>query len=210
MITFSRAILRAAASGVVLVCIGCNLVLPPGLASGGNPMVATELALQAPRLEALETANADLATEVAIQSGFISYLATRSPAYIPPTDLGPPTPFAEFEGGLVIEDGRCCAGGVAGQAIDLEVVFRAQSPFAAVTDLRALTGVGFLDEQDLVQAPWEPFTAAKSFSVTLPINWVGFYIAVQYRDGLGNVSPVFTAEISLEGMPPTSTPAVGT
>jgi hypothetical protein len=210
MINFSRAILRAAASGVTLVCMGCNLVLPPGLAPAGNPIVATELALQASRLKALETANAGLATEVAVQSEFISYLATRSPAYVPPTDLGPPTPFTEFEGGLVIEDGRCCAGGVAGQAIDLEVAFQAHSPFAPVTALRALTGVGFLDEQALVQAPWEPFTATKTFSVTLPINWVGFYVAVQYRDGLGNVSPVFTADISLEGMPPTPTPGVGT
>jgi len=209
MITFSRTILRAAASGVMLVCTGCNLVLPPGSAPAGDPKAATELALQASRLNALETANAGLATEVALQSGFISYLATRSPAYVPPTDPGPPTPFAEFEGGLVIEDGRCCAGGVAGQAIDLDVDFRAHSPFAPVTDLRVLTGVGFLDEQALVQAPWEPFTATKTFSVTLPINWVGFSVAVQYRDGLGNVSSVFTAEISLEGMPPAPTPGVG-
>jgi hypothetical protein len=52
-------------------------------------------------------------------------------------------------------------------------------------------------------AVWEPFTTTRTFSVPVAINWAGFYVAAQYQDEKGNLSPVYCDDISVEGMPPT-------
>jgi hypothetical protein len=48
---------------------------------------------------------------------------------------------------------------------------------------------------------WQPFVAQVDYPFRPPINWSGFYISVQYRDELGNLSPVYCDDISVEGMP---------
>jgi hypothetical protein len=66
---------------------------------------------------------------------------------------------------------------------------------------------------DLSTVAWEPFAAFKNFSYTIfAINWVGYYVDVQYRDAAGNISPVYCDDISIEGMPSstTGTPATKT
>jgi hypothetical protein len=104
-------------------------------------------------------------------------------------------------GTVVLEGGRCCAGGVAGEAIQLEAEFQASSPFAEVTEMRVRPGSKFYDEQEMQAAPWESFKKQKTFSVPVVINWVGFYVSVQFRDAQGNISPVYYDDISIEGSP---------
>ena len=62
-------------------------------------------------------------------------------------------------------------------------------------------------EAEMMDAAWERFSASvtEPFVITA-INWVGHYLSVQYRDSLGNLSPVFCDDISVEGMPAPSTP----
>lgn len=190
---------------LVLVGVGCIQQIPSGPQGQGGvaPSASTRLAVQADRIAALETADAELAAEVTRQAAFISYLATRIPPYYPTPRPGPPTPFSEFEGSLSIEGGRCCVGGVAGQETSIVVDFNAESPFATVTEMRVVARLGSLPENAIERANWEPFVSTKTYAVTPPINWVGFYVAVQYRDGVGNLSRVFRGDISVEGTPPT-------
>lgn len=196
----------------LVACMGSGCVQQTTAAPQPEPALlssaSTRLAAQATQIAALETSNASLATEIARHREFISYLATRIPPYLPTTRPRVPTPFNGLSGGLSIEGGKCCVGGVAGEQLEITIEFSASSPFAKVTDMRVTTGLGALSPDAIEQADWEPFVSSKSFVVTPPINWVGFYVAVQYRDALGNLSEVIRADISVEGAPsaPRSTP----
>lgn len=88
----------------------------------------------------------------------------------------------------------------------MSVDFKACSPYGAVTEMRVATGLAGLSDDAIDLADWEPFAPMRQFSVTPPINWIGFEVAVQFRDALGNLSRVFRAEISIEGVP--ATPSV--
>ncbi len=103
-------------------------------------------------------------------------------------------------GSIVIEDGRCCAGGVEGAQVPLHVRFQASSPAGPVTQMRIAGGNCQRDAAALA-APWEPVVSSKTYTVTLTLNWTNFQLNVQYRDEVGNLSPVYCAAISLEGMP---------
>jgi hypothetical protein len=104
-------------------------------------------------------------------------------------------------GSVLIEDGRCCAGGPAGSQVKLNVAFEASSPAGPVSEMRVLTSSGCQRDAAALDAPWEPFTPARTFTSGLALNWVGFYVNVQYRDAQGNLSPVYCDDISLEGSP---------
>ena len=148
-----------------------------------------------------------MATQIASNEAMISYLATRVPRDPCWEGVQDPTltPYLEMQGAVVIEEGRCCVGGSAGDTIQVEVAFGASSPFAPVTEMRVRVGGMPFSEREMAYAPWEPFRAQGSYPVLVAINWVGFYVSVQYRDAQGNVSPVFFDDISVEGMPPTPT-----
>jgi hypothetical protein len=107
-------------------------------------------------------------------------------------------------GSVLLEGGACCTGGRAGDTIHIDAEFEASSPYAAVVDMRVATRYGFgcLTEAELTHADWEPFVAAKSFPITVGLNWIGYYVTVQYRDAAGHISPVYCDDISVEGMPP--------
>jgi len=110
-------------------------------------------------------------------------------------------------GSVLIEGGASARGGIAGDTISLRVDLTASSPFGAVTDMRITpTNTCSLDWVDLSGVSWEPFMSSKTYTMTLPINWVGFYIGAQFRDEQGNLSPVYCDDISVEGMPPTPVP----
>jgi hypothetical protein len=111
-------------------------------------------------------------------------------------------------GSVVIEDGRCCAGGIAGSTIQITAEFTATSPLAEVKEMRTVDryGGGCLNENEMASLPWEPFTPSKLYSVRPALNWIGFYVTVQFRDAMGNLSPVYCDDISVEGSPPPSTP----
>ena len=104
-------------------------------------------------------------------------------------------------GSVLIEDGRCCAGGKAGDEIKLRVSFEATSPTGMVTEMRVQTAGGCQKDQPMLEADWEPFVFSKTYAATLALNWVGFYVNVQYRDSGGQLSPVYCDDISLEGSP---------
>ncbi|RME47192.1 MAG: hypothetical protein D6791_06475 [Chloroflexi bacterium] len=144
---------------------------------------------------------------------------TTSTATVPPATVTatPTTPDQDFinylplirrsgpvTGSVVIEGGRCCAGGTAGSTIEIGVAFQATSPFGDVRDmrLRASYGGRCLSGEELAAFPWEPFVSEKTFPVTVVINWVGFYVSAQYRDAAGHLSPAYCDDISVEGMPP--------
>jgi len=113
-------------------------------------------------------------------------------------------------GSVQIAGGGCCVGGTAGGTLEVQVDFSAASPFGTVAEMRVrATGTCF-PESEMVDAAWEPFTSSKQYPVYVALNWVGFYVSVQYRDDHGNLSPVYCDDISVEGFPPalttTSTP----
>ncbi len=109
-------------------------------------------------------------------------------------------------GSVLIEGGRCCAGGVAGSQVSLKVEFQAASTAGKVVEMKAQPGSGCIKDPALLQGAWEPFQPSKTYSAGLAINWVGWYLNVQYRDERGNLSPVYCDDISLEGSPPTPKP----
>ena len=70
------------------------------------------------------------------------------------------------------------------------------SPFAEVTEMRVTDG------PNLESIAWEPFVPNKTFSLDIPVvNFFGLAIGVQYRDALGNISPIYSDSISVEGWP---------
>lgn len=153
-------------------------------------------------LESLESALSYQSTELAAQATMISYLATRSPAMVESSKPLTPTPYYPVTGTVIIEDDRCCAGGIAGETIELSVRFDASSPFGEVTHMRVHFGSRPQGVNEITETAWEPFEETLTFSTRVALNWVGLFISVQYRDSAGNLSPVVWDDISIEGMPP--------
>ena len=152
-------------------------------------------------IEHLATQVSANATQNVQQDTHISYLATRGPAPSTVWADQPPTVILPIAGGVEIEGGKCCVGGTAGEEIEITVRFTAMGLQLPATQMRYLAGgPGYSDEQ-LNSAPWEPYAEELVFTHTLPTNWTGFYVRVQFRDSLGNLSPIYQDDISVEGMP---------
>ncbi len=103
-------------------------------------------------------------------------------------------------GSITFEGGRCCAGGTEGEQIPIHAQFQASSPAGKVTEMRIAAGFCQSNSAGL-DASWEPFVPSKTYYVTLMLNWTSFQLNVQYRDEKDNLSPVYCALITLEGMP---------
>jgi len=191
---------RTSLSGLVLLAMLAVLVSSCRL-SGTD-----ESESLAPTVAALLTQVSVQATELKSQGTFISHLATRIPRSTAPPP-GQPTPTPPVMGAVVIEEGRCCVGGLAGQALLIRVAFQAFSPLAPVTEMRVRAGGRWFEQDEFSETDWEPFTSSKTYDFTPPINWVGFYISAQFRDAQGWLSPVYHDDISVEGMPPSPSPA---
>lgn len=97
------------------------------------------------------------------------------------------------------EESHCCYGAHPGEVISFPVHFVAASPFAEIKEMRFITAYGRWPREDVEAAPWEPFVSEKTFTLGVSPNWVTFDIRVQYRDALGNVSPVYENYMSIEG-----------
>lgn len=93
---------------------------------------------------------------------------------------------------------HCCYGAHPGETISFPVYFAAASPFAEIKEVRLATGYPG-PPKDIESALWEPFASEKTFSLNVSANWINFYIRVQYRDALGNVSTVYENYIGIEG-----------
>ena len=155
-------------------------------------------------LESLSTQNAKQATDLARHEELISYLATNQPGrVVSQSDVPTSTPYKPVIGSIEIEDGRCCAGGVAGQTMDLNVKFEAQSLAGEpITEMRVRLGGIAMAEEDLVEEPWISFRTEDILIIEPSINWTTYVLSVQYRDRAGNVSEVYSDEIAIEGAPP--------
>jgi hypothetical protein len=168
-----------------------------------------DLSRQATQSASLATVAAQQATEIGAlenamesQSEVISYLATRMPRLPTPTMATfEPTPYRPVGGSVVLEDGRCCAGGRAGEVIEISAEFHAQSPDAEIVKMRYRLAHDKADEDELAQVPWQPFREQEEIPVEVALNWVGYTLSVQFMDGAGNLSPVYHDEISIEGNP---------
>lgn len=157
--------------------------------------MATEVSKQAARIR-------DLEESLDRQESLLSYLATRQPVFTPaPSTPWEPTPYLPVRGEVILEEGRCCAGGKAGEVIEITARFSAESPLAEVDKMRYRLGQNSADLDDLAQTSWEPFRESMTFSIQVTLNWVGYTLSVQYMDAVGNLSPVYSDEISVEGSP---------
>ena len=120
-----------------------------------------------------------------------------------PTNIPAGSGERPVQGAVVLQNGSCCVGGVVGQEVELQIEYLASSPAGPVTEMRTLAWGGCRDEAQMAEAPWRPFVSHEQQKLTIAaINWVGYYFSVQYRDNLGNLSPVYCDDISVEGMPP--------
>jgi hypothetical protein len=165
----------------------------------------------------LETAVVALETQVAQQEEWISYqatqigaqqemimvLATRQPAGqadgFPQNGTITLTPFHPVSGAVLIHEGACCVGSQAGTTIEVDVQFEAFSVNGEIVEMRVLLGGPLTAQSDMSDAPWEPFVAEKRYPVSVATNWTSFWVHVQYRDGSGVPSPIYSDEIAVEG-----------
>ena len=135
----------------------------------------------------------------------------RADAALPPnaaaTDLAPgqdtPTASASFPvtGSVVLKGGSSVTGGTAGSVLAIDAAFKASSPSGPVTEMRTAARYGGNCVKDMSSVAWEPFAPAKAFTVTIGLNFIGFYVSAQFRDTNGNLSPIVCDDISVEGMP---------
>ena len=131
--------------------------------------------------------------------------STKTKAPVRKTSTKTPTPLPKVTGSVLIHGGGCCMGGPVGTTINIDTAFSAASTAGAVTQMR-IAHQSCTTTLDLSAVAWEPFAASKSFPYTITVqNWVGYYVDVQYRDAAGNISPVYCDDISIEGMPPSTT-----
>ena len=89
-----------------------------------------------------------------------------------------------------------------------EATLEARNPEtgAAVQEMRVFSGGYAITEEEFGEIAWEPYSPVKTFQFEPPINWVGFYVCVQFQDVEGNLSNVYCDDISVEGSPPAPTP----
>jgi hypothetical protein len=113
----------------------------------------------------------------------------------------------QFRGSVVLEDGFCCVGATVGETVELQARFEASSPYAEITEMRFQASSSPLSADKLdTLSTWEPYRQTHTFSTNVAVNWVGFYVSVQFRDAAGNLSTVFWDDISIEGNPPSPIP----
>lgn len=137
---------------------------------------------------------------------------TETPVTPPVPSLTPIrrlTPGADgVNGGIVLQDGGCCIGGIVNSTANLRIDLPAASTGSTVTEMRLrLGGGGCAGEAEMEALPWQPYQPSLDHALRIQaINWVGWYASVQYRDGQGRLSPVYCDDISVEGMPSPVTP----
>jgi hypothetical protein len=173
------------------------------LAAACAPAPDPRLAALEGTVEALASQNARLEEALVTQAAFADYLATRPPPLVTPISPGTePTPHRPVQGSVRIEEGRCCAGGPAGEPLAVTVQFEAASPLAEVSEMRWAMSTQTLDEEAVATLDWEPFAVEKMAEIPVPSNWSSMAVTVQFRDAEGNLSPLYSDDIAVEGLPP--------
>ena len=115
-------------------------------------------------------------------------------------------------GTVALKGGASVTGGTVGSTLAIDAAFKASSPSGQVTEMRTAARYGGNCLKDVSSVAWEPFAPAKTFTVTVGLNFIGFYVSAQFRDANGNLSPIVCDDISVEGMPakPTASAANAT
>jgi hypothetical protein len=106
-------------------------------------------------------------------------------------------------GFVKIENGQPVIGGKAGTTRDVKVQFGAASPAGGVKEMR-VRDFGTrkcASDAEISQSAWEPFVAEKLYRVDIALNFTSFDVSAQYRDANGNLSPIYCADIAVEGAP---------
>jgi hypothetical protein len=136
------------------------------------------------------------------QSFSIALAETATPPSTPPATR-------PVTGSVLLKGGASATGSTAGSVLSIDAAFKANSPAEPVTEMRTAVryGGGCLKENQIESVAWETFAPTKTFTVTVAINWIGFYVSAQFRDAQGNLSPVVCDDISVEGMPARPTTA---
>jgi hypothetical protein len=185
---------NAATTVAALATMDAHLMTQVAAQESENAVLVTQVA-------GLATVSAYQATQIAARDETISYLATRVGALPLPTRGPIPTmtPYQPVRGSVAIEWGRCCTDGIAGEMIQVNVVFEASGPVTEVTEMRVRVGTVQFEESDMAETEWLPFESLKAYPVPVVVNWTSFYVSVQYRDAQGNVSPVYHDDIWVEG-----------
>jgi hypothetical protein len=202
--TLSAPSSRGLAIGLLMMTAGC---VAPGLSA--EPAADGELITLQTQVAALADAQAAQATALSDQTarttrlgGIVSDLATAMPRFTstqyPPTM----TPYTTTQGGVILESGRCCVGGMAGAPLTLHADLHPRSQAGAVTEMRLHVGASPASVHDMGEEAWVPYVSQTTLTIKPALNWVGIYVSVQFRDAQGVLSEVFWDDISVEGMPP--------
>ncbi len=112
----------------------------------------------------------------------------------------PPSSYV-VTGSVVLKGGASVTGGTAGSVLAMDAAFTASSLSGPVTEMRTATRYGGGCLKDMSSVVWEPFAPTQTFTLTVFINFIGFYVSAQFRDANGNLSPIVCDDISVEGMP---------
>jgi hypothetical protein len=87
------------------------------------------------------------------------------------------------------------------------VAFQAVSSAANVAEMISRTSFTPPNAADMADRAWGLYVPMKEFDILPPLGFSTLYVAVQFRDGSGNVSPIYVDDISVEGFPPPPTAA---
>jgi hypothetical protein len=91
-----------------------------------------------------------------------------------------------------------------GETITVTAALNASSTAGTVVEMQlgARLAGGCLGEDELEGFPIEPFSPTRDIPVEIGFtNWVGYAVSARFYDDVGNTSPIFCDDISIEGMP---------
>jgi hypothetical protein len=206
--------MTAIARGVVFVGV---VILVVGLGFAAiyfnevNQQADAQILTLAEAVDQLEEWNSYQSTQIGAQQLVLRALLTGEPGggegKLSPTYTL--TPYDQ-NFGVMIAEGSCCAGGIAGETIEVKVQFlpRMNELPGAVVEMRVITGGSDVTLAEMADRPWEPYAAEKTYPVQLATNWTAFWVHAQFRTADGAESVIYSDDISVEGMPgDTPTPA---
>jgi hypothetical protein len=156
----------------------------------GRAAIVVTVLLAALTLLGIECALAQVMPQQHVHAQEIAQAATPAP----------PSSYV-VTGSVVLKGGASVTGGTAGSVLAMDAAFKASSPSGSVTEMRAATRYGGGCLKDMSSVAWEPFAPTQTFTLTIGLNFIGFYVSAQFRDANGNLSPIVCDDISVEGMP---------
>ena len=119
------------------------------------------------------------------------------------TPTATPTSFpTTVTGTVIIEGGVCCIAAIAGSTLTVTSDLTATTDYGQVVEMRIKSNyAGCATASQMEQLPWQPFALEHTDEIIVPINWLGFYVTVQFKNNHGGVSSPVCDTIAIEGMP---------